>query len=291
MKNQFFAEDRLALLEHPEAWKIVSSLLRPECPEIHIGTHLKWMKTHTDRHPAREALVGLSGNSYCGFKGKIYRCAPGTVFFFDAFAPHDSLYPSHYPDSAHMWLIFLNNITFVHLYDIKGGKAIPTARLFLKKDPYSTAFCMEWDAVSSGKFPDPFRRAKMVAAFSALVLHIAGKGYSPGRGKDHLDHAEEIMEGIMQNIKSSGGHGFSLAKTAKLAGMSKFHFHRRFREYAGETLHAFVDQCRLKKVGEMRQEGRNMSEIADALGFSSPSVFIRWLKSNRPRGDRAPSTI
>ncbi|HCE41967.1 MAG TPA: hypothetical protein DET40_00270 [Lentisphaeria bacterium] len=281
MRNRYFTDELLGIIEQPERWRIVSSFLRPERPEINIEKHLKWMKAHTDSHPAREALVCFSGKGYCGFKGKLYLCDPGTVFFFDAFAPHDRLYPPHYPDSVHMWLIFLNNITFVHLYDIRGGKSNRTASFFLKNDPYSSAFCMEWDAAVSGKLPDSFRRAKMVSAFSSFLLHVAEKGYSPSRPKDNPDHTEEIMEGIMQNIKSSGGHGFNLAKTAKLAGMSKFHFHRMFREYAGETLHSFVDKCRLKKVGELKKEGRNMTEISDSLGFSSLSVFLRWLKMSK----------
>ena len=239
------------------------------------------MKTHSDSHPAREALVCFSGKAYCGFKDRIYLCDPGTVFFFDSFESHDRLYPSHYPDSVHMWLIFLNNMTVAHLYNIRGGKSSLVGSFLMKDDPSSLSFKCAWDSALEGNLPVEFQRAKIISSFSVLLLNIAGKGYSGEKPRDDLNYKEEIFESLMQNIRTTGGHGFNLAKTAKLAGMSKYHFHRMFRKYAGETLHGFVDKCRLKKAAELKKKGCNMTEISDELGFSSLSVFLRWLKAKK----------
>jgi len=281
VKNRYFTGEMLDQVEHPEKWKLVSSFLEPERPEIQNERHRKWMGTHSDSHPAREALVCFSGKAYCGFKGRLYLCDAGTIFLFDSFEPHDRLYPSHYPDSVHMWLIFLNKMTVAHLYNIRGGKSSAVASFLMKDDNSSHAFSNAWDSALKGKLPGAFLRARIISSFSSLLLNIAGKGYPDKDGGDNLNYKDEIFESLMQNIRTTGGHGFNLAKTAKLAGMSKYHFHRLFRKYSGETLHSFVDKARLEKVAEMRKKGSNMTEISDSLGFSSLSVFLRWLRSSK----------
>ncbi|GEM_PF-5442013 len=281
MKNRYFTDEMLEVIGHPERWKIVSSSLPVESPTIQNERHRNWMRTHSDSHPAREALVCFSGKAYCGFKDKIYLCDSGTIFFFDSFESHDRLYPSHYPDSVHMWLIFLNNMTIAHLYDIRRGKSSTVASFLLKGDPAAVSFVRTWDSALEGKLPESFQRSKIISFFSTLLLHIAEKGYFEDKPKETLDYKDEIFESIMQNIRTTGGHGFNLAKTAKLAGMSKYHFHRLFREYSAETLHSFVDKARLKKVSELRKKGMNMTEISNELGFSSLSVLLRWLKTKK----------
>ncbi len=69
---------------------------------------------------------------------------------------------------------------------------------------------------------------------------------------------------------------------AHLSGYSKFHFSRIFKACTGETVHTFIDACRLRKSSELLKRGVLCKEVAAALGFSSPAAYSNW--RHRQRG-------
>ena len=71
----------------------------------------------------------------------------------------------------------------------------------------------------------------------------------------------------------------TLEDYAKMCSMSKYHFLRIFEKAVGETPLRYRNNIRLEHAAELiRDEGISVSEVCDAVGFSSPSYFCQAFK-------------
>jgi AraC-like DNA-binding protein len=81
-----------------------------------------------------------------------------------------------------------------------------------------------------------------------------------------------------------------LAKTARLADLSPFHFLRSFARTLGVTPHQYLVRCRLKRAARLLAEReRAITDIAFDCGFNDLSNFIRTFRraaGMSPRGFR-----
>lgn len=66
----------------------------------------------------------------------------------------------------------------------------------------------------------------------------------------------------------------SLAEIAAEAGLSRYHFLRRFRDQTGETPHRYLTRLRIERGREALAHGSaNVSEVAGRCGFATPASF------------------
>lgn len=283
VKNSLFDDESLEIMLAPESWRIVSSLFDQEVGVIKNRRHLAWMGTHSDRHPAREILVALKGNGLYGFKGRVYPCRPGTVFLFDAYEPHDHYYPPDCPRLRHLWLFIFENDVIARVCDIERGRLtqVGKASIILNGTDAANLLIALWNEIeiAAANMPSRFKRAKLIAALAVILVRIAEHGYGSTRNPAKKDFTAAAIKTIQRHVAQNAGRGISLGEAARLAGYSKFHFFRLFKQHTGLTYHAYVDECRLKKARDMLGEGRRKKEIAGVLGFSHTSVFLRWMKS------------
>ena len=88
----------------------------------------------------------------------------------------------------------------------------------------------------------------------------------------------------------------NLEALSKECGVSKFHFHRLFREYQGETLNEHVTRKRLEFAANhlIMLPHMNVAQLANNLGFSSAANFSKAFKRYfgvTPREWRNPDRI
>jgi AraC family transcriptional regulator len=89
-------------------------------------------------------------------------------------------------------------------------------------------------------------------------------GRLPARGIAHV--VDFIEAGIDQDLR--------LASLAGVAGMSVFHFAKRFRETVGVSPHAYVLFRRIRRAeGMLRRNKDSLADIAAACGFASQAHF------------------
>ena len=284
MKNTLFDPAALDVLLSPEAWRIVSSLFDPETDGISNRPHAAWMASHVDRHPAREILIALQGQGLYGFKGQVYPCQPGSVFLFDAFEPHDNNYAPNCPRMRHIWVRILENDVLVRILDVNHGRIAQTGKWsgLLSGTEAAALLIASWNELAAApRIPDRLKKAKLVAALAALVAHLAGEGYNNLPKPSEQDFTAAVVQTIQRHVAQHAGRDIPLSEAARLAGYSKFHFFRLFKQHAGQTYHAYVNACRVKKAKALLHEGRRKKEISEALGFSHPSAFLRWMKAAR----------
>lgn len=280
-KNELFDDDSMGLMLAPETWKIISSLFDEDIDFIHNPPHAKWMRSHTERHPAREVLFALKGAGCYGFNGKVYPCQPGSAFLFNSYETHDKYYPPNDPEMLHLWLYLFEHDVVAKVLLVKDGKVRSQGNaLVLSGVPSASLLTNTWDELSgSTALPAAFRRAKLLAALSALFMRIVECGFGKAGGHSEANFQRQVIETIRRHVAKTAGRDVPLAEAARLAGYSKFHFLRLFKQDTGQTFHEYVDGCRLKKVTAMLQERRTKTEISETLGFSHPSTFLRWMKA------------
>ena len=83
-------------------------------------------------------------------------------------------------------------------------------------------------------------------------------------------------------VRDHCAEDLTLAKLAKVACFSKFHFHRIFRTALGETINQYVRRVRLEKAARMLTHNKDQSIIDIALdcGFSSSQNFAKAFKAH-----------
>ena len=87
------------------------------------------------------------------------------------------------------------------------------------------------------------------------------------------------IEKVVGYIKDNYKNGCSLEELSELAGVSRFHLIRIFREYMGKTPYEYLLEVRLENAKLMLlQEETSITDICFECGFNNMSHFIRMFK-------------
>ena len=95
---------------------------------------------------------------------------------------------------------------------------------------------------------------------------------------------------VVAYVDSRLGGPISLDDLARVAGVSRFHFHRQFRRSVGVTPHEYVLRMRIERAkGLLTGSDLTVGEVSGAVGFADQSHFsniFRKLTAMTPRGFR-----
>lgn len=87
------------------------------------------------------------------------------------------------------------------------------------------------------------------------------------------------LQAALHDLSEHYTQNHTIAYYAELCGMSEVHFRRVFREYTGKSPIEYRNDLRLENADKMLRGGDyNVSEAAEASGFSNLSFFIRLYK-------------
>lgn len=91
----------------------------------------------------------------------------------------------------------------------------------------------------------------------------------------------ERFDPIFQHIEQHFAEELSVDQLAKLAGLSRFHFSRLFKELCGRTIIEYITAFRLDKAEHFLQHSNlPISEIAAKCGFNDMYYFSRTFKKH-----------
>lgn len=275
-----------------DRWKIISSIIPPECPQKTDSAYTKWQKQHADSHPQREAVFCLEGNLLVSLENHLYTCPPGTLLLIDANEKHDKGYPpgSH---AVHLWLYFFQKRVIVRLITITDGRISSPHREVYVDSPglLSSLLLQEWGRIKDSPLDDRLKRMRLVALFSLLFVELieadlANESKPEDDPKHVQGHQRKIIRLIEEHIRNTSGSGLSLEKLARIAGYSKYHFLRVFKQQTGQTVHDYINTSRVSRIAEMEAQGARQKEIAAALGFSCSSAYAHWRQKQLHRKSR-----
>ncbi len=95
---------------------------------------------------------------------------------------------------------------------------------------------------------------------------------------DKQIHINKAINYIVENFTQPP----NLADVAKISGFSKFHFHRLFKEFTGETLNQFIKRIRLERSAFYLYflKEKTITDVALSCGFSSSQNFASAFKKH-----------
>ena len=97
----------------------------------------------------------------------------------------------------------------------------------------------------------------------------------------------DVIEEAIKYIEEHLSEDLSLETVSKIASYSRIHFHNRFKEATGKTLHEYIEDLRIKKsIVLLSTTSLNLTEIAAQCGFSSQSYFSYVFKRRMNRTPR-----
>ena len=99
--------------------------------------------------------------------------------------------------------------------------------------------------------------------------------------KDTKHARADIVNRALAYIYIHIDTNITLSELARLNSVSKYHFHRIFKEETGENLFERISAIRLQKAANLLITNRysSISEIAQLCGYSSHSSFIKAFKN------------
>ena len=117
--------------------------------------------------------------------------------------------------------------------------------------------------------------ATQLLAAQLLRRHCAFVHELPAhRGKLPAERLRRLREYVQAHLRES----IRLEELAAVVFLSPYHFCRVFKRTTGLTPHQFVIQQRLERaVALLRCSGLNVSQVAEAVGYASPTHFAQLL--------------
>ncbi len=276
--------DFLTLASDPGLWKFICSSLPLEDNPVREAGYDHWVKAHCHSHSQKEILVCFEGETFEHFAGRNYHCRPGSVFLIDSGEEHALGYPQDDRCFTHLWIMGLGTGVVASFYSQREGKAAEQRRLSLASAQAECELLARcWNDLRTPApwmSPAVMRTALASTLFAVLFRAISTCLTNPDRESTPHRH-REIISAVQRHIEAHLGEADDLDTLAHLSGYSKFHFVRIFKECCGQTVHGFIQSCRLRKAGELERRGLPRKEIGFALGFASPSAFSNWLRQNQ----------
>jgi AraC family transcriptional regulator len=119
----------------------------------------------------------------------------------------------------------------------------------------------------------------LAVSLAARLMH-SHSGHFPDKDLEQLSHQgldrrrlTRVREYIDANLE---GGNLTIARLAKVASLSRFHFARAFKTAVGQSPHQYVSAQRLERAKEMLTRGdQSLLDITVALSFSSQANFTR----------------
>jgi len=123
-----------------------------------------------------------------------------------------------------------------------------------------------WPGVAVTILNGPPIDAKGIATNAGQLLRTPVRGGLPPR----------VLRRVCEYIDRHVEENISIKDLAEVAGLSRFHFLRAFKQSQGMTPHCYVFQRRLEYAKRLLSESElSLSEVAVAAGFADQSHFAR----------------
>jgi len=289
VRTEPFSQDPVsAVLLHAEQWRVVQA---GAAPEAMMGRRVPperraWSLANTHVNGSLEILLSVRGDDWFGMDGRMHPCRPGRLFLIDPGVPHDVYYPETVSGLEHIWMRVFSDRVFVTWLAIDRGR-------YARLHEHLTVLHQEQLGLLTAPFGDgvrvsqsPFVAIRLRLLVAMIAAHLAEHADDPAaRAVDLPPKTESIQANvaaaIRRHIDDTAGRGVTLASLAHFSGYSTFHLSRLFRAWSGCSIHQYINAARQRKMAAMTREGATNGAIAEVLGFSETSAFLRWRRLTR----------
>jgi AraC family transcriptional regulator len=170
--------------------------------------------------------------------------------------------------------IFLDPLVFSEIAHSAPGLYYPEiVPQFGIVDPLIRSLGMTLDGEMQSTNPKPSFYAERLASTLALHIFVTYSGPASREMCNRGAHWTKLRRSI-EHIHANIDQPLSLDHLAMLAGMSKFHFAKSFREATGMPPHQYVVQVRMHRAkGLLSDETLSLAQIASRVGYADTGQF------------------
>ena len=138
--------------------------------------------------------------------------------------------------------------------------------------------------------PDPLYVEETMLCVLQHVLDLAYQrwGLQTGRITSRTINHKEIIRSVQLLLAARFQEHLTLEGIAAEFNYSPYHLAHIFRQQTGQTIHAYLNQIRLRTALDYLQSDVNLTQLALTLGFSSHSHFTQAF---RQAFGRSPSQL
>lgn len=260
----------------PECDGFGKFVLKP-APEL-----LSWSLMHRHKHFYTEMLFVISGACPLFVGENFFNCPSGTLFIINPGELHNSVYPAG-SGGVHLWMSLQDDMLMCGFYQLTANRHEP-------------GYCVPWsielnDRALLARLNDLLkRRARRedgaetaLAALFRMVFCELYRLYDP-----ETDNRDSTIVNIDRFIRSTCGRGVNINHLAGMAGYSRQHFMRKYKEVNGRTVGETVRDSRLALLETMPGD-TPVKEAAELMGFDSPQAYCHWRRKVRSGSGGRPN--
>ena len=108
-----------------------------------------------------------------------------------------------------------------------------------------------------------------------IIAYVAGRTFVPLKA-DLPGELSDAVEWSVRYVTTNFIYNITLDDMAQAAGLSKYHFLRKFRQEAGMTPGAFLQRFRIAAaMKELTDSKQPVRDIAKRVGYRDPAAFSR----------------
>ena len=238
----------------------------------------------THWHTAMEIIIPLENYYDVEVANINYHIHPGEILII----PTGELHSLKAPESGRRF-IFLIDVTFLSkMKSFSGLQPSMLQPLYITRNTYPHIYEDAYNTLMQMKdeyfCQDEYAELKIYSLLLNLFVTIGQNymqkyGLFPNIGLPKQKEYAKKFNNILNYIDIHYTENLNLDKMAAMAGFSKFHFARLFKQYTSLTFIEYLNHRRLKAAeGLLVLPGLSITEISMRSGFSSLSTFNRLFK-------------
>lgn len=201
-----------------------------------------------------------------------FEMASGSAFLAEIPSPHEYYWTKEYEPWEFYFMLFRPALVAPLWEEVKQKlgctPSLPPASSPVKllREIYTEA--------RAGRITDPYSASSLVYQFMLELSRYADREH---KDRDSWPERIRLAAGYLETHYD---RMISLDKLADELHISKYHLLRSFSRTAGMTPNDYLTKIRLGRAIELlRRPDLSVSQIAEAVGFSSSSYFIRVFRS------------
>lgn len=237
-------------------------------------------------HSACEIIVPTEGNYLATVSGQTFELTPGDIFLIPSGEPHSLTAPSR---GGRFILLF----EFDQILAIKGSSYLASCMslpLLINRSTCPSIYAEEsdiisqicWDYLHDDSLRDITIYSKLLTFFLnygkyrlSTEGHYVVSQLSPSSQRSYAEKFGAVFTYLDRHFAED----LTLEGVAAVAGFSKFHFSRTFKQLSGCNFYEYLCHRRIKSSEALLMKPElSISQIALQSGFSSVSTFNRTFK-------------
>ncbi|MCP3967106.1 MAG: helix-turn-helix transcriptional regulator [Lentisphaerae bacterium] len=222
----------------------------------------------------------ISGEGAFRIKGYDYSLKPGKALL--GIIPEEHVY--YLPKRSDKWEFIYLNFTgseAIRLFNSARKNGGVVQKYDIDSEPVVKAFDI-YDECCTGKISDCYKASAVAYDFVTTLCSYAGNNEEVSK---EIDFVKRVHKFCLANL----GETIYLDDLAGVAGFSKYHFTRRFKEVEGVSPMEYLLSLRLNMALRLLQnDTQNVKSIALCCGFKDVSYFC---KAFRERYGQTPGSF